>query len=41
MYRAARRAADSARIDSTVPRLSGVHNPEAKSCGFIRTAARW
>ena len=41
MYRAARTAADSARIDGTVPRSSGVHNPEAKSCGFIRTAARW
>ena len=41
MYRAARNAADSARIDGTVPHLSGVHNPEAKSCGFIRAAARW
>ena len=41
MYRAARTAADSARVDSTVPRQSGIANLEAKSCGFIRSAARW
>jgi hypothetical protein len=37
LYRAARTAADTARVDGTTPH----QRAEAKSCGFIRSKARW
>ena len=40
MYHAARTAGDTARIDTTfVPSSKDVSDP--RSCGFMRTSARW
>lgn len=40
LYRASRSAADTARVDSTVtPGSAGRSDP--RTCGFIRTSARW
>ena len=40
LYRAARSAADTVRVDSTVtPGSAGRSDP--RTCGFIRTSARW
>lgn len=41
LYRLARTAADTTRIDTTLPLHRDAANPEAKSCGFIRSKARW
>lgn len=40
LYRGASTAADTARVDGTVPRL-GSGTPEVHTCGFIRQKARW
>jgi hypothetical protein len=40
LYRGATTAADTARVDGTVPSL-GSGTREAHSCGFIRHTARW
>jgi hypothetical protein len=40
LYRAATTAADTLRVDGTLP-LSGSTTREAHSCGFIRQTARW
>lgn len=40
LYRAARTAADSALVDATFPD-SARAGPEAHSCRFIRSTARW
>ena len=40
MYHSARTAADTARIDTTfVPSSKSVSDP--RSCGFMRSSARW
>ena len=40
LYRAARSAADTVRVDSTVtPGSAELSDP--RTCGFIRTSARW
>jgi len=41
LYRAARTAADTARVDSTLPAEANARSPESHSCGFIRRSARW
>lgn len=40
LYRAARTAADTARVDSTITPGSRSQD-EPHSCGFLRTSARW
>lgn len=41
MYRSARTAADTARVDSTVPEAQGHAGLGPVTCRFIRTKARW
>jgi hypothetical protein len=40
LYRAATTAADTARVDGTLP-VPGSSTREAHTCGFIRETARW
>ena len=40
LYRAATTAADTARVEGTVP-LTSPTSHEAHTCGFIRQSARW
>ena len=40
LYRSARTAADTARVDTTVTPGS-LAQQDPRSCGFIRTSARW
>jgi hypothetical protein len=40
LYRSAANAADTARIDTLVPRGSR-SEADPRTCGFIRTSARW
>jgi len=41
LYDAARTNADSTRVDSTVPNPSRIADTNARSCGNMRTSARW
>jgi len=41
LYRTARTAADTAQVDATIPATSQPRTPEARSCGSIRSSARW
>ncbi|MGH7533758.1 MAG: hypothetical protein ACREL4_10740 [Gemmatimonadales bacterium] len=41
MYRAAHNAADSARVDSTVPAERDGAGIQTHTCGFLRSNARW
>ncbi|MEP6573424.1 MAG: hypothetical protein ABJD11_12040 [Gemmatimonadota bacterium] len=40
LYRTARTAADSLSVDQTFPR-SANQNAQPRTCGFVRTKARW
>ncbi|MGB7212125.1 MAG: hypothetical protein WBC97_05800 [Gemmatimonadales bacterium] len=41
MYRTAHTAADSARVDSTVPAERDGAGIQTHSCGYLRSNARW
>lgn len=41
LYRAAHSAIDSASVDATIPDTPDNRGPEAHSCGFTRSFARW
>jgi hypothetical protein len=41
LYRAAHTAADSARVDTTVPVARSGAGLQTHSCGYLRTNARW
>lgn len=41
MYRAAHSAADSARVDSTIPSERDGAGIQTHSCGYLRSNARW
>lgn len=41
LYRAAHTAADSARVDTTVPAARSGAGLQTHSCGYLRTNARW
>lgn len=41
LYRAARTAADSAQVDQTTPAVTIAGSHEPRSCGSIRSSARW
>lgn len=41
LYRAAHTAADSARVDMTVPAARSGAGLQTHSCGYLRTNARW
>lgn len=41
LYRAARTATDSAQVDQTTPAVTIAGSHEPRSCGSIRSSARW
>jgi hypothetical protein len=41
LYRAAKTPAERSRVAARVPDLPGNHGPEAHSCGFFSSSARW
>ena len=41
LYHSARTAADSARVDQTTPAVTVTGSHERRSCGAIRSTARW
>ncbi len=41
LYREARTAADTARVDATVPESEGPSTTEPRSCRSIRSSGRW
>ena len=41
LYRAAHTAADSARVDTTVPSARDGEGTETHTCGHLRSTARW
>lgn len=41
LYRDARTAADTARVDHVIPDSGAGRSAEARSCGSIRQSARW
>lgn len=41
LYRAAVTADDSARVDNTVPKATGISSTDRHTCGFMRSSARW